>query len=78
MISLTAYLKIHPEIPILGEAQATLISVMSLVQISAGGRTAEVPATGVIRDDDPSAVALYAWKAKVSAALFAPLHICEK
>jgi hypothetical protein len=27
--------------------------------------------------EDPSALALYAWNAKVSAALLAPLHICE-
>ena len=27
--------------------------------------------------DDPAAIALYAWNAQVSAALMAPLHICE-
>jgi hypothetical protein len=34
-------------------------------------------ATGALADDDPRAIALYAWTAQVSAALFAPLHICE-
>jgi len=34
-------------------------------------------ATGTVTDDDPRAIALYAWTAQVSAALFAPLHICE-
>jgi hypothetical protein len=32
---------------------------------------------GVTSDDDPSALELYAWNAQVSAALMAPLHICE-
>jgi hypothetical protein len=34
-------------------------------------------AAGVKRDDDPAALVLYAWNAQVSAALLAPLHICE-
>ncbi len=34
-------------------------------------------ATGTTRSDDPSAIALYAWNAAISAALLAPLHICE-
>lgn len=28
-------------------------------------------------DDDPSALALYAWNAAVSGALLSPLHVCE-
>jgi hypothetical protein len=31
----------------------------------------------VANQDDPSAIALYAWNAKISAALFVPLHFCE-
>jgi len=34
-------------------------------------------ATGTLGDEDPRALALYAWNAAVSAALLAPLHICE-
>jgi hypothetical protein len=34
-------------------------------------------ATGTLGDEDPRALALYAWNAEVSAALLAPLHICE-
>lgn len=34
-------------------------------------------ATGASGDDDSRALALYAWNAQVSAALLAPLHICE-
>jgi Protein of unknown function (DUF2934) len=34
-------------------------------------------ATGNVGDSDSRAIALYAWTARVSAALFAPLHICE-
>jgi hypothetical protein len=34
-------------------------------------------AASVTEDDDPAALALYAWNAQVSAALLAPLHICE-
>jgi hypothetical protein len=34
-------------------------------------------AAGVTAPDDPRAVELYAWHAQVSAALLAPLHICE-
>jgi hypothetical protein len=34
-------------------------------------------ATGVLGEEDPRAIALYAWNAEVSAALLAPLHICE-
>jgi len=34
-------------------------------------------AAGVAGNDDPKALALYAWNARVSAALLAPLHICE-
>lgn len=34
-------------------------------------------ATGALGDEDPRALALYAWNAEVSAALLAPLHICE-
>jgi len=34
-------------------------------------------ATGASGDSDPSALALYAWNAQVSAAFLAPLHICE-
>lgn len=34
-------------------------------------------AAGVTSTDDPRALALYAWNARVSAALLAPLHICE-
>ena len=34
-------------------------------------------AAGVTASDDPRALALYAWNARVSAALLAPLHICE-
>jgi hypothetical protein len=34
-------------------------------------------AAGVTGDDDPAALELYAWNAQVSAALMAPLHICE-
>jgi DUF2934 family protein len=34
-------------------------------------------AAGVSTRDDPNAIALYAWNASVSAALLAPLHICE-
>ncbi|PHV10907.1 hypothetical protein CSQ89_13825 [Chitinimonas sp. BJB300] len=34
-------------------------------------------ASGRRGDDDPTALALYAWNAQVSAALLAPLHICE-
>jgi hypothetical protein len=34
-------------------------------------------AAGVTRNDDPAALELYAWNAQVSAALLAPLHICE-
>jgi hypothetical protein len=34
-------------------------------------------AAGVTSLDDPKALALYAWNARVSAALLAPLHICE-
>jgi len=33
--------------------------------------------SGVIDPNDPSAVALYAWNAKISAAFFVPLHFCE-
>jgi hypothetical protein len=34
-------------------------------------------ATTTVRDDDPSAIALYAWNAAISSAMLAPLHICE-
>jgi hypothetical protein len=34
-------------------------------------------ATTTLRDDDPSAIALYAWNAAISSAMLAPLHICE-
>jgi hypothetical protein len=34
-------------------------------------------ATGSSQDTDSRALALYAWNAKVSAALLAPLHVCE-
>lgn len=34
-------------------------------------------ATGATAADDPRAIALYAWNAQVSAAMLAPLHICE-
>src|SRR5216683_3699414 len=34
-------------------------------------------ASGVVDDTDPGALALYAWNARVSAALLAPLHVCE-
>ncbi len=34
-------------------------------------------ATAVTTPDDPKAIALYAWNAQVSAAMLAPLHICE-
>ena len=34
-------------------------------------------AAGVTASDDPRALALYAWNARVSSALLAPLHICE-
>jgi hypothetical protein len=34
-------------------------------------------AAAVTGDEDPGALALYAWNAQVSAALLAPLHICE-
>lgn len=34
-------------------------------------------AAAVTGDDDPAALALYAWNAQVAAALLAPLHICE-
>jgi hypothetical protein len=34
-------------------------------------------AVGASGDDDPRALALYAWNAQVSAALLVPLHICE-
>ena len=34
-------------------------------------------ATGTLGDEDSRALALYAWNAEVSAALLAPLHICE-
>ena len=34
-------------------------------------------AAAVTGDEDPAALALYAWNAQVSAALLAPLHICE-
>lgn len=34
-------------------------------------------AAGVKKDDDPSALVLYAWNAEVSGALLAPLHVCE-
>ncbi len=34
-------------------------------------------AAGTTNSDDPSAIALYAWNAAVSAALMPPIHICE-
>jgi hypothetical protein len=34
-------------------------------------------ATGTLGDEDSRALALYAWNAQVSAALLAPLHVCE-
>jgi len=34
-------------------------------------------AAGVKGDDDPAGLELYAWNAQVSAALLAPLHLCE-
>ncbi|MGA3081866.1 MAG: hypothetical protein ABSD44_10845 [Terracidiphilus sp.] len=34
-------------------------------------------AAGVTGNEDPAALKLYAWNAQVSAALLAPLHICE-
>lgn len=34
-------------------------------------------ATHTTTNNDPSAIALYAWNATVSSALLAPLHICE-
>lgn len=34
-------------------------------------------ASKVTKDDDPSALILYAWNAEVSGALLAPLHVCE-
>jgi hypothetical protein len=34
-------------------------------------------AAAVTGDEDPAALALYAWNAQVAAALLAPLHICE-
>lgn len=34
-------------------------------------------AAGVQSDDDPAALRLYAWNAKVSGAFLAPLHVCE-
>lgn len=34
-------------------------------------------AAGAQTDDDPAALLLYAWNAKVSGAFLAPLHICE-
>lgn len=34
-------------------------------------------AAGVVADDDPAALVLYAWNAEVSGALLAPLHVCE-
>jgi Protein of unknown function (DUF2934) len=40
---------------------------LSTYEIAAGAHTA----------DDPRALALYAWNARLSAALLAPLHICE-
>jgi len=52
---------------------------------SQGGQEGAVPArmatyelaAAVTGDEDPAALALYAWNAQVSAALLAPLHICE-
>jgi len=34
-------------------------------------------AAGVQSDDDPAALLLYAWNAKVSGAFLSPLHVCE-
>lgn len=34
-------------------------------------------AAGSLGDEDPRAIALYAWNAEVSAALLSPLHVCE-
>ena len=34
-------------------------------------------AVPIVDDADPRALALYAWNARISAALLAPLHICE-
>jgi hypothetical protein len=34
-------------------------------------------AAGVQADDDVAALELYAWNAKVSGTLLAPLHVCE-
>jgi len=34
-------------------------------------------AVGISSNSDPRALALYSWNARVSAALLAPLHICE-
>jgi hypothetical protein len=34
-------------------------------------------AAAVTGDEDPAALALYAWNAQVAGALLAPLHICE-
>jgi len=51
---------------------ATIRQTLSLTRMS----TFET-AAGVTSHDDPRALALYAWNARVSAALLAPLHICE-
>jgi hypothetical protein len=45
--------------------------------LSAARMTTYEAAAGVTGDDDPAALELYAWNAQVSAALMAPLHICE-
>jgi hypothetical protein len=51
---------------------ATIRQTLSLTRMS----TFET-AAGITGNDDPRALALYAWNARVSAALLAPLHICE-
>ena len=45
--------------------------------ISAARLSTYETATGRKGDDDSSAIALYAWNAKISGALMAPIHFCE-
>ena len=52
------------------------IQAVKLAQSAARMATYEA-AVQVNGDDDPDALELYAWNAQVSAALMAPLHICE-
>jgi hypothetical protein len=56
----------------ISKSLATIRQTLSLTRMS----TFET-AAGITGNDDPRALALYAWNARVSAALLAPLHICE-